>query len=210
MLRERTRAVIREDITRVAIRLFLDSGYEATTTGDIADAVGMSQRSIFRYFPTKKDIVVGKFGRGADDMLSALHARPLDEPAWRSLRCMFEAVDSPGDPDSHRVQRMIFNTPDLLSVYLRTLHEAEIRASKLLVERAVATSTPYAPDDPAPRALSAAAFGCLVTAQEMFLSSAGRGRSLAPHIDRAMNAVISLSSAATPPDGALPSARPDP
>lgn len=192
MLRERTREVIREDITRVAVRLFLDRGYEATTIDDIADTVGMSQRSVFRYYPTKKDIVVGKFGRGADDMLTALRARPGDEPAWLALRRMFDVVDTAGNPDAHRVQRMIFDTPELLSEYLRTLHDAQTRAGEFLIERASTTSSPYTPDDPTPRALAAAAFGCLITAQESYLRTADEAREFAPYIDRAMNAVILL------------------
>lgn len=191
-LRERTREVIRDDITSVAVQLFLEHGYDATTTDHIADAVGISQRSVFRYFPTKQDIVVGKFGRGVDDMMTALEARPADEPAWDSLRHMFDAATSNGGLDSYQVQRMIFETPELLSVYLRTLHDAQVRASEVLIDRAAATSTPYPPDDPASRALAAAAFGCLIAAQEMFLGSGSTERGLAPHLDRAMDAIIAL------------------
>jgi MftR C-terminal domain len=50
---------------------------------------------------------------------------------------------------------------------------------------AEAAGAPYAPDDPAPRALTAAAFGCLVAAQHAWLASA-TGGSLASYIDRAM------------------------
>lgn len=189
-LRARAREVIREDIARVAVGLFLDRGYEATTIDDIAKAAGMSPRSVFRYSPTKRDIVVGKFGRGVDDMLAGLRSRPAGEADWVSLRRMFDVVDTTDDPDSPRVQRMIFETTELLSEYLRTLHDAQRRAGAHLVDRAAATDAPYAPDDPTPRALAAAAFGCLLTAQESFLASDDGAGALAPHLDRAMDAVI--------------------
>jgi AcrR family transcriptional regulator len=41
----------------------------------------MSQRSVFRYFATKEEIVDGKLDLGADDMLDILRPRPADEPA---------------------------------------------------------------------------------------------------------------------------------
>jgi hypothetical protein len=50
---------------------------------------------------------------------------------------------------------------------------------------AEAAGASYAPDDPAPRALTAVAFGCLVAAQHAWLASARSG-SLASYIDRAM------------------------
>ena len=54
-----------------------------------------------------------------------------------------------------------------------------------LLDRAQAAGTPYAPDDLSPRALTAAAFGCLVAAQHTWLASATND-SLARYVDRAM------------------------
>ncbi len=55
----------------------------------------------------------------------------------------------------------------------------------MLRGRAEAVGTPYAPDDPALQALTAAAFGCLVAAQHAWLASATND-SLTSYIDRAM------------------------
>ncbi|MFB7272908.1 hypothetical protein [Streptomyces sp. NPDC056244] len=57
-----------------------------------------------------------------------------------------------------------------------------------LLERAETTGTPYATDDPTPRALTAAAFGCLVAAQHSWLAS-GAKDSFADAIARAMATV---------------------
>jgi AcrR family transcriptional regulator len=40
-----------------ALLLFATRGYEATTTEEIADAAGVSPRTVFRYFPTKDSIL---------------------------------------------------------------------------------------------------------------------------------------------------------
>jgi len=52
--KERTRAQVRE----TALRLFAEQGYEDTTVGQIADAAEVSLSTLFRYFPTKAQLVV--------------------------------------------------------------------------------------------------------------------------------------------------------
>jgi AcrR family transcriptional regulator len=52
-LRERKRLETRERLTRVAMALFLDRGFEATTLDDIAAAADVSRRSFFHYFGSK-------------------------------------------------------------------------------------------------------------------------------------------------------------
>lgn len=51
----------REQIAAVALKLFERDGFEETTVEDIAAAVGVERRTIFRYFPSKNDIVWGNF-----------------------------------------------------------------------------------------------------------------------------------------------------
>lgn len=201
-LRERTRQAVRHDITAVGVALFLEQGYEATTIDDIAGAVGMSQRSVFRYFPTKEHIVAGKFTRGAEDMLAALRARPADESAWHALRRMFDVIDDSDDEEIRTVQQLIFATPALLSMYLRTLHDTQRTAVEIIVERAASAGRPYAADDPTPRALVAAAFGCLVATQETSLDTTQADTTqadttLASTLDRAMGALLPFDSSAS-------------
>src|ERR1051325_9777194 len=60
-LRERKKRRTRETIVAVATRLFVEQGYEATTTAQIADASEVSSSAFFKYFPTKSDIVFSLF-----------------------------------------------------------------------------------------------------------------------------------------------------
>ncbi|MGO2111045.1 MAG: TetR/AcrR family transcriptional regulator [Pseudoclavibacter sp.] len=191
----------------MAVDLFLEHGYEATTIDDIAGAAGMSQRSVFRYFPTKEDIVVGKFAAGAEHMIEILGARPAEEDAWQSLRRMFDVVETAHDPGTRDLQRMIFETPALLSVYLRTLHTTQTRVAEILIERAANAGQPYERDDPSPRALAAAAFGCLIAAQESLLNSEHNSGDLVGILDRTMNVVISLDEGGDRLRGRLPALR---
>jgi AcrR family transcriptional regulator len=188
-LRERTRRAVQKEIGDAAFTLFAARGYDATTIDDIAAAVGMSPRSVFRYFATKEEILVGKLDLGADDMLDILRARPAGEPAWTSLRRLFDIVGTPDQQEALKpIQRVVFETPALLAVYLQKLHSIQDAIVAALMDRAEAAGTPYAPDDPAPRALTAAAFGCLVAAQHAWMAPATND-SLATYIDRAMATV---------------------
>ena len=192
-LREITRQAVRSQITETANALFIERGYERTTIDDIAAAVGMSPRSVFRYFPSKEDIVVGKFDLVAGAMLGVLGERPIDEPVWLSLRRCFDLlvpyVDAPGRRDvAEPMQRIVFDSPHLLARYLEKLQRMQDAVVTALRDRADDRGEPYSADDPTPRAIAAAAFGCLVAAQHSWLADDGGG-SFAVAIDRAMAAV---------------------
>lgn len=189
-LRERTRRAVQKEITDAANALFVERGYEATTIDDIAAAVGISQRSVFRYFQTKEEIVVGKFDFVAEEMLEVLRARPASEPVWESLRRVFDLlvpyVDEPGKHEvAEPMQRIVFSTPPLFASYLQKLQQMQDAVVRALLERAETAGIPYADDDPTPRALAAAAFGCLVAAQHSWLAG-GAKASFAETLDRAM------------------------
>ena len=57
-LRERKKQRTRELIAARALELFSERGYHATTVADIAAAAEVSKPTLFRYFPTKEDLVL--------------------------------------------------------------------------------------------------------------------------------------------------------
>lgn len=83
-LRERKKLKTRMAIRRATYRLIAEQGYDATTVEQIAEAAEVSPSTVFRYFPTKEDIVL------TDEfdpiMEEELRARPVDEPLVESLR----------------------------------------------------------------------------------------------------------------------------
>ncbi|WP_043670499.1 TetR/AcrR family transcriptional regulator [Streptomyces xylophagus] len=115
-LREMTRRMVRTQIAETAMTLFVANGFEQTTVEQIAGAVGMSGRSVFRYFPTKEDMVVGHMDEIGDRLAEALAARPLDEDSWTALRhAMQPHLDElTADADTNiAVARMLDATPAL-------------------------------------------------------------------------------------------------
>lgn len=83
-LRERKKAKTRMAIRKATYRLVREQGYDATTIEQIAEAAEVSPSTVFRYFPTKEDIVITD---EYDPLLEEeLRARPVDEPLMESLR----------------------------------------------------------------------------------------------------------------------------
>ena len=165
---------MREQITHAAMTLFLARGYDATTIDDIATEVGMSQRSVFRYFATKESIVIAKLEVGMQRLLDGLRTRPADEVPWEALCRVLtsETVDGQsgaGGTSDLAMLRMVFETPGLMSVYLLRLHQLQRDLADVVRQRALAAGPPPPDHDPAPAALVAAALGCLVAAQQQAL-----------------------------------------
>jgi AcrR family transcriptional regulator len=78
-LRERKRQQTRERLTRVAMALFLERGFEATTLDDIAAAADISRRSFFHHFESKEDVVFAWQEESTAALIAAVAARPANE-----------------------------------------------------------------------------------------------------------------------------------
>ncbi|MDI3560666.1 TetR/AcrR family transcriptional regulator [Bradyrhizobium sp. Arg816] len=78
-LRERKLQATRERLTRAAMALFLERGFEATTIDDIATAADVSRRSFFHYFASKEDVVAAWQEGAATALVAEIVARPTNE-----------------------------------------------------------------------------------------------------------------------------------
>jgi AcrR family transcriptional regulator len=83
--RERRKAKARLDIARAALRLFQERGYDATTAADIARAADFSERSFYRYFATKEDVVFFDIEGLLDEVRDAIEGVP-PEQLWDAVR----------------------------------------------------------------------------------------------------------------------------
>ncbi|MCF3105597.1 TetR family transcriptional regulator [Streptomyces roseoverticillatus] len=83
-LRERKKIQTRQAIRRAAYRLFEQQGYDATPVDRIAEAADVSPSTVFRYFPTKEDIVLTDEYDPA--LEAAIRARPAEEPPVEAIR----------------------------------------------------------------------------------------------------------------------------
>lgn len=206
-------------IARVALQLFELRGFDSVTMHEVANAAGVSQRTLFRLFPTKSDLVweglkdvrdvvaalAGSLrgsGRSPAELMQAIaepFLRPMEDPVVAEL--------------ARRRLRVIAEAPALLNH--PTLREIEAVVASLFAPEPV-------PPALVARTVVAVVFGALfwwaeqgegVTALEA-VSAAFRGvargsQALAPEAEsgsgaRARGKVKVRSSA---PGGAAPSAR---
>jgi mycofactocin system transcriptional regulator len=75
-----------EEIAAIALALFERDGFEATSVADIAAAVGVERRTIFRYFPSKNDMVWGNFDWVIERLRRHLEESEEDVPLLDALR----------------------------------------------------------------------------------------------------------------------------
>lgn len=76
----------RAAVARAALDLFSRQGYDETTVSDIAAAVGVSRRTFFRYYDSKRDVVWGEFDAELVRLADELRGAPTEEPMMDVLR----------------------------------------------------------------------------------------------------------------------------
>ncbi|MEB3338385.1 MAG: helix-turn-helix domain-containing protein, partial [Leptolyngbyaceae bacterium] len=59
-------------ILKAAQRLFARQGYDSTATRELAEAAGIAEGTLFRYFPTKKAILIEVATQGWVEILTDL------------------------------------------------------------------------------------------------------------------------------------------
>lgn len=97
-LRARKREQLRTGIQNAALVLFARNGYEATTVEQVAEEVGVSARTVHRYFPHKQDLVTyDRFNPVLRDLYRAQPAtmRPI-RAVQESLRRIIEDASVDG------------------------------------------------------------------------------------------------------------------
>jgi len=71
-LADRKRQVARDHIEATALHLFMERGFDETTVADIAEAAGISNRTFFRYFAAKEDVVFADHAEEVERFKAAL------------------------------------------------------------------------------------------------------------------------------------------
>lgn len=124
----RPRATDRATIARVALRLFAEQGFDRTTVDDIAAEAGIGRRTLFRYFPSKNELVWGDFDAERRRLRAHLDARPTQEPTMRAIRRAVVATNDfgPDDLPELRLRMRLLTTVPTLQAY-STLRYGEWR-----------------------------------------------------------------------------------
>ncbi|WP_165486122.1 TetR family transcriptional regulator [Frankia sp. Cppng1_Ct_nod] len=138
-LRERLRQTVRSELSRIAMQMFLERGFDATTIDEIAAAAGISRSTFFRHFAKKEDVILARLEARAETLRAAALARPACEPPLRVAReALAPLVDSFAEDRARSIAlgRLVADTPSLRA---RELHKylywrsalAEVLAGRL-------------------------------------------------------------------------------
>src|SRR6195256_5661818 len=59
-LRERKKRLMRQQLSDTATRMFLERGFDHVRVAEVAEACGVSEKTVFNYFPTKESLVLDR------------------------------------------------------------------------------------------------------------------------------------------------------
>ncbi|KPC58778.1 TetR/AcrR family transcriptional regulator [Streptomyces chattanoogensis] len=172
-LRERKKQRTRDALIRAALELFTEQGYDETTIDEIAEAVNVSQRTYFRYFANKEEVVFAVQEMVEARFLEELRERPAAEAPLTALRSAVmvawdeigSAIESVVPVELHmRSYRMIESTPALIAAHLRRSSDLEEQIARLIAGReGLDVDT-----DPRPRVVVAAFCGVMRVAGKVW------------------------------------------
>lgn len=83
---------MRERLQRAALELFAERGFDGATTEQIAARAGVTERTYFRHFPDKREVLFASEDELRSTTAAALAAAPGDLPALPALRHAFHDV----------------------------------------------------------------------------------------------------------------------
>lgn len=131
-LRERKKAKTKATIQAEALRLFRTQGYAATSIEQIAAAAEVSHRTVFRYFPTKEDLVAADTYDA--QIAIAYRAQPADLSAVEAFRRTFAEVlgtlNAPAVEEAKQRQLLALTVPDVWAAGLQNI----VRVRRLILE----------------------------------------------------------------------------
>jgi mycofactocin system transcriptional regulator len=159
-------------IEQAAFELFERQGFEDTTLEQIAEAVGIGRRTLFRYFPSKNDIPWGQFDESLRGFRRRFDEVPDDVPVAEAVhRCVigFNTFDDAVLPQ-HRVRmRLLLTTPALQA------HSAlKYEAWRSVIAEFVAARLRLEPSDALPRLVGHVSLAQSVAAYEEWLGDPAR------------------------------------
>ena len=166
-LRERKKRQTRKLISDTATRLFLERGFDHVRVAEVADACGVSEKTVFNYFPTKESLVLDE-----EENMTAQVRRALAPGAGghslvggavevivENVRNLFSYLEGDGVGEQEvdlfrRFIAMIDNTPALRAAQRDLVDRLVQVAAHALAERAGVS-----PDEPEPQMAATAILG---------------------------------------------------
>jgi AcrR family transcriptional regulator len=141
-LRERKRRHTRQTISDVATTLFATRGFDAVTVSEVAERVGVSEKTVYNYFPTKEAMVLDSADEAIDEMARAMRERgpneSLTDAVLRAVEADTERFDEVSDELVELMPlfvAMLETTPQLRAAWLELCDRlAEVTREELAAQ----------------------------------------------------------------------------
>lgn len=142
-LRENKKLRTRRRLAATALELFLERGFDSVSVADVAAAAEVSKPTLFRYFPSKEDLVLDRFADHQDEAARIVRERPAGQGPVGAVHAHFLAALDRRDPitglcdhpDVLAFQRLLYSTASLESrIALYSAREVELLAAVLEAE----------------------------------------------------------------------------
>jgi AcrR family transcriptional regulator len=163
-LRERKKRLLRQQLSDTATRMFMERGFDAVRVIEVAEACGVSDKTVFNYFLTKEALVLDRLeGTTAALRTGLLPGIPPVEAALRildgeltAMTAMLASQDDPAEPIAQvkRFGDLIHETPSL-----RAYQSDMMEQSVTVVAENLAARARMSPDDPEPQIAARALLG---------------------------------------------------
>jgi AcrR family transcriptional regulator len=127
-------------LEQAALELFAEQGFERTTVAEIAARAGVTERTYFRHFADKREVLFGGSDLLRDELLAAVAAAPDSSSA---LDMIAGAIDAFGRLLQARAERaalrqqVIADNPELQERELVKLASLATALAAALVERGI-------------------------------------------------------------------------
>src|SRR3984957_19031586 len=138
-LRERKKRLMRQQLSDTATRMFLERGFDAVKVTEIAEACGVSEKTVFNYFPTKESLILDRL----EGTVTSLRAGLADKAAPSQPAAMIR-----------RFGGLIQATPSLRAYRSDMMDQFVAVAAGILAERAAMSA-----EDPEPQIAATALLG---------------------------------------------------
>ncbi|MDN3355124.1 TetR family transcriptional regulator [Actinomadura sp. DC4] len=152
-------------MTDTATQMFMDRGFDAVRVAEIAEACGVSEKTVFNYFPAKEPLILDRLESTIAALRTGL-AAPEPPPVEAALRILDDELNAltswlgaQDDPAaaaaaSRRFGELIDDTPSLRAYQSQMMDRFTTVAATILAARAGMT-----PDDPEPQIAATALLG---------------------------------------------------
>jgi len=107
---------VRKRLQWAALELFRERGYEETTAAEIAAKAGVTERTFFRHFPDKREVLFDGDTAFTEAVTTAVRSAPRTLGPWDALFFAFDSVKQvfvENRPFTEPRQRVIANNPAL-------------------------------------------------------------------------------------------------